>query len=272
MAKAFSVMSWNVENIGRRSDPAKIRRAARLIKDKKPDLVAVYEVTGSDVFREFTRQLTNYRFFISEGPQSQEILVGYHKDLQVFITQRNEFKSGVALLRPGMLATVTVAGKDYPVLFLHTKSKNDPRGFGLRDDMLARALSFRKALDEAAGGAWKANYIFVGDLNTMGLEYPYDRDIDASLELKRLRGRASYRKMEILTKDEPSTWSNGSGSSIPPSDLDHVVAANHLKFKQFNGADVGVFGWPKETTTARQDRWIRDYSDHAYLWFEVQRA
>ncbi len=31
-------------------------------------------------------------------------------------------------------------------------------------------------------------------------------------------------------------------------------------------------GWPKLATTAQQDKWIRDFSDHGLLYFEVQRA
>ena len=43
---------------------------------------------------------------------------------------------------------------------------------------LARAVKLRKKLDKASPGK-RANYIFMGDLNTMGLGYPYDKDIDA---------------------------------------------------------------------------------------------
>jgi hypothetical protein len=33
---------------------------------------------------------------------------------------------------------VTIDGVNYTLLFLHTKSGTDPRGLGLRDDMLER--------------------------------------------------------------------------------------------------------------------------------------
>ena len=77
--------------------------------------------------------------------------------------------------------------------------------------------------------------------------------------------------MRLLTKDEPATWSNGSQSSLRPSNLDHVVAADHLEFKGFSGAEVKVLGWPKLSTAASQDEWIENYSDHALLYFEVQK-
>ena len=48
----------------------------------------------------------------------------------------------------------------------------DPKGIGHRDDMLKRSLEYRKSLDKATKSG-KANYMFLGDLNTMGFDYPY---------------------------------------------------------------------------------------------------
>src|SRR4029453_388070 len=120
-------------------------------------------------------------------------------------------------------------------------------------------------LDKAAGKP--ANYLFLGDLNVMGMEYTYlrERDIDAPQELEKMRRFADRRGMKLLSKDEPVTWSNGSASSIAPSDLDQVVAADHMAFKAFAGAEVQVNGWPKEPTAATQDEWIMRYSDHGCL-------
>jgi hypothetical protein len=44
-------------------------------------------------------------------------------------------------------------------------------------------------------------------------------------------GRASQYDMRRLAKTHDASWSDGSGSSIPDSNLDHVYALNHLKFK-----------------------------------------
>jgi hypothetical protein len=76
--------------------------------------------------------------------------------------------------------------------------------------------------------------------------------------------------MRLLAKDEPATWWNG-GTSLPPSNLDQVVAADHLLFKTFKGAEVTVLGWPKEPP-ANQLAWIDDYSDHGCLYLEVQKV
>jgi len=274
MAKAFSIASWNVEHF--KDDPSRIDRVVSFVAAQNPDVVALYEVEGKEVFASMTAKFPGYTFQITEGEQTQEILVGVRSSLSAFLTQKLEFKSGTTAMRPGLLATITVAGKSYCVLFLHLASSNEPRGFGLRDDMAIRAIKFRKTLDAAAGG--RAHYLFLGDLNTMGLNYPYQGDIDASKELKKWDARAArYYDMRRLAKTHDATWSNGSGSSIPDSNLDHVYAAHHLKFKLFprpDGAkaEVDVRGWTHQPTPAAKDQWIKDFSDHCLLYLEVQRA
>ena len=130
-------------------------------------------------------------------------------------------------MRPGLLLTVTISGKQYSILFLHLASSNEPRGFGLRDDMAVRAIKFRKTLDEAVGGD-ERNYIFLGDLNTMGLDYPYKKEIESTVELKRWDTRAKqFYGLKRLAKTHDFSWSNGSGSTIPDSNLDHVYASEH---------------------------------------------
>lgn len=152
------------------------------------------------------------------------------------------------------------------------KSLSDPKGFVLRDDMISCALSFRKVLDKAAGGHGKANYIFIDDLNTMGMQYPYVEDINPDIEIRRLGNRATYRKMRVLKKNQPYTWWNGPESSYAPGDFDHVVAAKHLQFKTFNGVEVDVRGWTEQPTEAQKAAWIGQYSDYALLYFKVQQA
>ncbi|HZL94528.1 MAG TPA: hypothetical protein VFB99_12810 [Vicinamibacterales bacterium] len=142
-------------------------------------------------------------------------------------------------MRPGQLVAVHKDGKDYGLLLLHVASGTNPRGMGLRDDMLERAFEFRKVLDNSAGGDGKARYVFLGDLNTMGLKYPFSKSIDAGLELKKADKYAARTKINIrrLAKTHDVTWSNGSGGSIPPSNLDHVFASTNLKFRTFKRAD-----------------------------------
>jgi hypothetical protein len=236
-----------------------------------PDVFALYEVEGKEVFDTLVAKMPGYTFHITEGPQVQEILLGVRSNLTAFFTQRTEFKSGLWALRPGALLTLTIDGEDYPLLFLHTKSGVEPLGLGLRDDMLNRALDFKKVLEAAAGSV--PNYMFLGDLNTMGMEYKYlrERDITAELEVLKAANFAEGRGMRLLAKDEPATWWNG-GTSLAPSNLDQVVAVEPMSFKDFDGAEVTVLGWPKEPTPAAQVAWIADYSDHGCLYMEVQKT
>lgn len=275
MAKAFSVASWNVEHFGavdpRKKKPKKpIDPIIKYLASHNADVVAIYEVVGSVVWESVIKKMPNYWWQITEGPQSQEILVGVRSTLTSFFTQRIEFRAGQSTLRPRALLTITKGGVDYPLLFLHLKSLTVPKGFGLRDDQTDRALKFRKTLDKAAGGPGKANYLFLGDLNTMGMDLTYSKkDVSGPEEIERLEKRAAKRDMVVLDKSSPDTYWPGSQSSYTPSNLDHVVAADHLPFRQFAGTSVDVRGWPEKATDSSRDTWVKKYSDHALLYFEV---
>jgi len=272
MAKAFSVLSWNVEHFGATSeggfakDPAPI---VDLIAAQDADVVAIYEVRSDMVFRPLVEAMPDHHFFITEGEQIQEILVGVRGALPVFLTQKTQFKAGQSTLRPGMLVTPYVDGAYYPLLFLHLKSMPDPKGFGLRHDMTRRAFDFRKVLRGAAGGE-DANYIFLGDLNTMGMDYyRSDKNISGEREVTELKRAAGRRRMSVLDKTYPNTyWSATYGESA----LDHVVAAAHLEFEPAGATPVTVSGWPDEPTEAKKAAWVAKYSDHALLSFTVKKV
>ena len=147
---------------------------------------------------------------------------------------------------------------------------------GLRDEMLERAFEFRRKLDKAEGGSGEARYLFLGDLNTMGLKYPFKKSIDADTEIRKWDKYARRKKIKMrrLDKTHPLSWSNGSNSRYKPSSLDHVYASDNLKFKQFGGTNaepqlVKVKGWVEEPTVAKQDKWIERFSDHSQLYLEV---
>lgn len=273
MAKAFSILSWNVEHFGAeggrgnvRKEPAPIVEA---VAERDPDVLAIYEVRSDVVFNHLVERMPTHHYFITEGPQMQEILVGIRRTLASFTTQKTDFKSGQTTLRPGMIVTPYVDGEYYPLLFLHLKSMRDPKGFGLRYDMMLRAFKFRLVLKKAAGGR-PANYIFLGDLNTMGMDYwGSDKDISGEREVKELRKKARRSDMRLLEKTYPATyWHRRYGES----DLDQVVAAEHLEFRSFSGKEIDVTGWPDEPTDTAKEAWTRRFSDHAMLYLEVQKV
>ncbi|MEP7339607.1 MAG: endonuclease/exonuclease/phosphatase family protein [Acidobacteriota bacterium] len=270
MAKAFTVASWNVEHF--KNNPDRIKLIISFLKEQNPDVFGLYEVESADVYAALVAQMPNYHFHTTEGPQTQEILVGVRGSLTAFFTQKTEFRSGNTYLRPGALLTVSVDNVDYPLLFLHTKSSSKPIGLGLRDDMFERAFKFKKTLDKISEKAGKgpANYIFMGDLNTMGMQYPFNREIVVDFELQKLDSSAKRVKMHRLKKNKLNTWWNGPGK-FPPSNLDHVIASNQIKFKLFGTDEIDVRGWPQKETEAQQVEWIKKYSDHGLIFFQVEK-
>jgi len=287
MAKVFSVTSWNVEHFKNisASDTARIQRVAKFIAGNDggptsvPDVFVLYEVEGKDIYQDFMNEFPDHRFHLTEGKQTQKIFVGVHRRLQTFSTQRLEFKTGREYQRPGLLLTIRIGGIDYSLLFLHIRSGSGTEDFGLRDAALIHAFNLKKALDKASGG--NANFIFLGDLNTMGIDdpVPYSKlmDLTSEKEVARIAYWAKKRDMVLLNKeitsinsvDKEVTWYNGSSDYIP-TNLDHVVASEHLDIRSQENShfNVAVLGWPK-LAQSEWIYWFSQYSDHAMLYFEV---
>ncbi len=278
MPKALSVASWNVKHFTD-GDHDRADRVVAFLSKQTPDVIGIYEVSGKEVWRELMDRMEGYSFFITEGANSQEILVGIRKDVTAFVTQRLEFQSGLSAMRPGALVNARVDGNDYQLLFLHVASMNDPRGFGIRADMLQRAIDLKKTLDGASVNG-RANYLFLGDLNTMGMRFEYDKQPDEhrrqriqrdevlpEREIGGLDWRARSVGMRLLTKTHELTYRSAGDLR---GNLDHVVASEHLKFNPMGAAEVAVMGWPELAEAAEQTKWVKSHSDHGLLYFEVQ--
>jgi hypothetical protein len=270
MAKVFSFASWNVEHF--KKDAARVSRVVSFLKNEaqSPDVFGIFEVLGKNVFDEFVVNMPSHNFYLTEGPESQETLVGIRKTLTAFVTQRHKFKSKVPTLRPGTMVTVHIDGVNYTLVYLHVKSLTDPRGWGLRVDMLEHAGNLKKALDKRAArdGLGPAHYLVLGDLNTMGLNV---RDSKVSMtgadEIARMQGRFKRVGMTLVPKDQKFTWW-GAGKT-PRSNLDHVLASDHLDIRANGQAGIRVLGWPEFIAEADQKTWIGQFSDHGLLYGEV---
>lgn len=277
MATAFSVISWNVERFGTKGDDH-TQRILDKVTEHAPDLCAFYETRPSALWLDLMERMPGYAWYITEGHQSQETLLGIRHGITAFVTQRVEFKTRDAYYRPGLLATVLVDDVAYPVVFLHLASMRDAKGFGRRQEQIDAAFDFKATLDKASPGS-SANYLFVGDLNAMGLDFKYNQDapgrpyerveVSFERELERIEFLASRSAMRVLSKTHEHTWRNHGGTR---SNLDHIVAADHLAFTTFGGADVLVDGWVDEPTNAAQRDWIAEFSDHSLLYFEVEKV
>jgi len=267
MAKLFSFASWNVEHFNGNTN--RVKRIVTFLKDAGPDVFAIFEVEGKYVYDDFVTQMPAYNFFITEDRSRMETLIGVRGNKTAFVTQRQVFKSSIPTLRPGALASLRINNTNYAVLFLHIKSSPEPRSWGLRDDMMGHVINLKKALDKKDGTAQGANFLCLGDLNTMGMNLTYsDNDVSGAEELARYEKRLAKRNLRLLKKTHGATWWGGT-ATYAPSNLDHVFASTHLKFKQFSGADVAVLGWPEKSTDAQKKTWISKYSDHALIYGEV---
>ncbi len=270
MAKVCSFASWNVEQF--HGKPSRVDRVVGFLQGIDPDVFALFEVTGKAVFRALMDKMPSHSFSITENTRfaNQEILIGVRRTISSFVTQREEFRAKVPSLRPGALATLELNGDEYSFLFLHAKYFDDPRDWGLRDDMFKHVASLKRKLDKVAGAGKRANFLCLGDLNTMGLNAPYNNisDLSAAQELKFLTKRMSSVKMDRLSKTHEESWWSGKDTASP-SALDHVFAAEHLKLKSFSGKSIRVVGWPEETTKAKQRAWINKFSDHGLLYGEI---
>jgi len=269
MAKILSFLSWNVENFHNQKE--RVDRVVQLIADHNPDVLGLYEVKGKDVFAAMVAKMPNYVFSITESPGVPEILVGIRNGLSGFVTQKDELQSKVPTLRPGALVTITLGNEGYSFLFLHLKSFPDPRSWGLRDDMFAHVAKLKRAIDKRLPRGEKANFIALGDVNTMGMRPAYNDQLDIigaqELSFVDQRMSAAVNAMRRLSKTHDETW--WGGGDTPPSDLDHAFAADHLKLRSFGGAELKVVGWVDKRTAAEKCKWISDYSDHSLLYGEI---
>ena len=286
--KTLKIISWNIEHFDGKGGKDKNNRTKRLnrvervtsyLQDEKPHIFGLSEVEGAIVYDKMTDMLPGYTFNITEGRNSQQILIGVKNGITAFFTQRNEFKRSNPYLRPGALLTVREGDIHIPILFTHLKSMPSPEGFGLRDAMFDKIFNLKKQLDKASqrlsgDDDAKANFIVLGDMNTMGMDYERKQhDIPMEEEVRIVKARFKRRKIDALEKNHPHTFFNGSDSRYPPSELDHVFAARHLGFKaNRDGSFVDVGGWAKEPTEAKKDKWIELFSDHAPLTITLQNV
>ena len=130
-------LSWNIEHFNGTGGQDKSNRKLRLnrvgrvvdvIRGKNADIFGLSEVEGSLVYEKFTQSMPNYTFNITEGRQSQEILIGVRSGLTAFFTQRNEFKRNNPFLRPGAFLALRKGDTHLSILFAHLKSSPLPRG------------------------------------------------------------------------------------------------------------------------------------------------
>jgi hypothetical protein len=273
MPTTFSILSWNVCAF-RGGDP-QLSKVADHLRSMDPDVFGLFEVESVDIVKLMQDHLPGYDYFLTDGPENKEILVGVRRGRfeQSVFTQKREFKAYNPSLRPGALLSLSLGGIFYSLLFLHTDSGTEAPSFGNRNEMFAKIWSLKKALDKQAPDGLGARFATLGDLNTMGLQYPSRRKGDLRVsgegEVAALGGLARRNGMVVPVKEFPATWA-GDGLA---SDLDHVLATENLVFKEQGEVDghpfyVKVTGW-QQLQGAERKRFLDTVSDHCSLYCEV---
>lgn len=70
LAKAFSVVSWNVRHFKSCGTTSRVSDVVAFVDTQNPDVLALYEVEGKDIFPEITAKMPKYSFHITEGSQT----------------------------------------------------------------------------------------------------------------------------------------------------------------------------------------------------------
>ena len=266
----FSLLSWNVEKF--KGSTQQLKKVAQYIGDHGPDVFGLFEVENLNIIALITTQLPEYDYHLTDGPENKEILVGVRrgKFAQTIFSQKREFKVYNPYLRPGALLSVQIDGDFTNMLFLHTDSGTEAGDFGNRQDMFEKIWSLKKALDSSS----PARLIILGDLNTMGMQFPTrrksDRRVTEEEEIAGLEEFARKRDMALLTKEFDETFNNGKLIS----NLDHILATDNLSFKEQGQTDgapfqVKVTGW-NQLTGSKRKTFIETISDHSLLFCEIE--
>lgn len=280
---SIKILSWNVEHfkMGKAAD------IAEKIKSYKPDVFGIYEVEATGIYTFMKDYFPNYALFITEGQQSQEILIACRNSFQAIkFQQKKEFKSGNPRLRPGAYLTLKYPNKGvYNFLFLHTDSGTTAVDFGNRTEMFRHAFNLKRKLDYDNGK--EVNFMMLGDLNTMGLKYPRpyktDKIVITGTELDyldfwadRKSGSKNHEKLKPNVRRLSKPIGTYYSKTYGISDLDHIMASNHMEFKpQSNFAESGKFdikldGWRKYLNDeVALKKFTDEISDHCLLFCEL---
>jgi exonuclease III len=276
MPASIKILSWNVENLTQE----KANTVADVIHTYNPDVFGLYEVVAAPVYDFMIDNFPHHSVFITTGQQSQEILVACRNSFQgIKFQQKAKFKSGNESLRPGAFLSFKHGDHLYGFLFLHTDSGTGPVDFGNRNDMFLHAFNLKRKLDKMAG--LSTDFMILGDLNTMGLKYPRKRKADeiantdkelAFIDQERRRlSRGVNPRMRRLHKPEGTHLSKRYGIS----DLDHIIAADHLQFLPQTDArvsgqfEVKLGGWRDSPPGPQEEDYAERVSDHCFLFCEL---
>ena len=266
----LSVLFWNVHNL---RDEAHASRVIEHIQKSNPDLFCLAEVVGPQAYELIAKRFPEHNFYMSYGRQSQELLVGIRRSIPAFFTQKSEFQSGNAFLRPAVLLTMPLAEPPLNILFVHLKSFTQPFDLGCRDDFFTRVFALKRTLDSLSVG--KSQFIVCGDMNFQGMHYLQKNLIKSDEEFRHVQNEAGDNGMLFVKMSHTTTWKSGT-SRRDVEDLDHVLATSNIEFIEKGEGrqdpyEVIVSGWNQYPVGSPEEKgFIETVSDHCALYFETK--
>lgn len=214
---SISVVSWNVEHFGGSVSADRQKRVVKHLKSLDPDIFGILEVENADIRKLMEQSFPDHDFFLTDGPQLQEILIGCRRGVfdQKLFVQKREYQEGNDALRPGALLSVRQGTEWTNLLFLHTDSGADAGAFGNRFDNFRKVWNLTRALGKKSAKG-EPRLLVLGDFNTMGLSFPGRKKADQRV--------AATEELAALATHAATYWSPTYGES----NLDHVLASNDL--------------------------------------------
>jgi hypothetical protein len=275
MSKKFSVLVWNIEHF--KGGITRMNEIAVYLHHYDPDIFVILETENIDVINLAREHLPDYDYFITDGPQLQEILIGQKRGVfeQIIFSQKREFQVGNDRLRPGALITAVKDGDFYNLLFLHMDSGTDASAFGNRFEMFGKIENLINSIRKKSNG--NSRMIVAGDLNTMGMCFPTNTKnnfrVQMEDEIDGFTKIVEKYRMILPAKQFDATWK--SSSSRKTSNLDHVIVSEDIALNPLGktpaGKDffVAVDGWQQSQSPEEELHYLNNISDHCMMYFEV---
>jgi exonuclease III len=283
------VMFWNVRDLGQKreehdDDVKRVKEIANQIKSNQVDVASIAELVQPDMMYELQKMLPGYVIQINSnnGGHTLATIFKQAASRSIVVRQADRFRGPQGKGRAYTSVDILDHDTDTRVslLSMHQKAGSSPRDMSIRERTLKDVAKMADNLRHH-----NVPLIIMGDMNTVG----NSGRVDEAAEVKRMdsllydpfdaaNGMAyedwSAGRMLRLTKDEPATWHGvGRDQKYGDCDLDHVYVSEELyssiRDMDEHGNKVRVRGWTQLDTVEKQDDWVRDVSDHAPIYFDI---
>lgn len=259
------ILFWNVQdwryNDGSTTSAQRMMRILKVLKREKPDIALFAEVSDPSIKNALATSLRTPHIAFETADKNRMHLMAVFRAAAgnaVTIEQRNEFSDDTLTKRTYPLLRVATPAGGLAILAVHTKSGSKPEAMSQRQTQFGQIANLAVEV-----GAHGMPVLVMGDMNSMG----NGADVDGRREIDIMGKIIAQGGLTILPKDKATTWRGiGKDAHYPDADLDHVFLTRSAAHR---ASTVRVGGWPHRPTPRGRDRWVREYSDHAYLVVDI---